>query len=351
MQYIRQFDGIRFIAVALVLLHHFAPPLGTAISAGYFGVELFFVLSGFLITGILYNSKGSLFSIYKKFMGRRALRIFPIYYLLLLILLAAGEPAVKKYLLTLSTYTFNYTIAANKLYGIPVIHFWSLCVEEQFYILWPFVIVLLRPRFRWLMLTLTFIVLGCWMQMVLQVFPLSAQFNNYALYPRAYAMALGGITALLCQRYPVAPAWMQWIGIEMLALLALGLSLAFPNPTMYMVAPSVAAFFLAKLYYRHLHLHALDRLLQWNWVNYLGRISYGIYLYHIPVAVYFSKHVFTPHIWPGIKALKLIPAGQLATTEGILKFILFTALTIGVAHLSYHLIEKKLLTLKDKWFA
>jgi peptidoglycan/LPS O-acetylase OafA/YrhL len=119
---------------------------------------------------------------------------------------------------------------------------------------------------------------------------------------------------------------------------------------MYMVAPSVAAFFLAKLYYRQLQLHALDRLLQWNWVNYLGRISYGIYLYHIPVAVYFRKHVFTPLIWPGIKALKLIPAGQLATTEAILKFILFTALTIGVAHLSYRYVEMKLLPLKDKWF-
>jgi peptidoglycan/LPS O-acetylase OafA/YrhL len=351
MQYFRQFDGLRFVAVALVLLHHFAPPVGESFAAGYYGVELFFVLSGFLITRILYNSKGSIGSIYKKFMGRRALRIFPIYYLLLFILLVAGEAAVSRYLLPLFTYTFNYTIAANKLSGIPLIHLWSLCVEEQFYLVWPFVILWLRPNFRNLIITLSVIVLVCWAQMVFQVLPIGPLFNNYGLFPRAYALALGGITALLCQRYTHPPAWTRWMLLDIVALIALAVSLVIKNPAMYVIAPSVTAFFLAKIYYQQLRLPAMNSVLQQNWTVYLGRISYGIYLYHIPVAVYFSKYVFAPVTWPAIRSWNILPVAQLQAAEGVLKFFLFSLLSIAVAHLSYQFIEQKLLSLKDKWFA
>ena len=81
MKRIDQVDGLRFIAVVFVLIEHFASIIGKYISAGYYGVDLFFVISGFLITGILLNSKGTFGSVYKKFIGRRTLRIFPLYYL------------------------------------------------------------------------------------------------------------------------------------------------------------------------------------------------------------------------------------------------------------------------------
>lgn len=97
MRYFPQFDGLRMLAVLLVLLHHFARHIGDRFATGYFGVELFFVLSGFLITRILYQSQGSLGAVYRQFTGRRALRIFPIYYLLLVVLLLAGEPSARQY--------------------------------------------------------------------------------------------------------------------------------------------------------------------------------------------------------------------------------------------------------------
>ena len=81
MKHYKQLDGLRFIAVSLVLVEHFATFLGRHISAGYYGVDLFFVISGFLITNILLRSNESFGKTYKNFIGRRTLRIFPIYYL------------------------------------------------------------------------------------------------------------------------------------------------------------------------------------------------------------------------------------------------------------------------------
>ncbi|MCU0334900.1 MAG: acyltransferase, partial [Chitinophagaceae bacterium] len=221
MRYFKQLDGLRMLAVALVLLHHFAPHIGHAIAAGYLGVELFFVLSGFLITRILYQARGSMGSIYRQFVGRRALRIFPIYYLVFIVLLLAGEPSARQYWLPLVSYTFNYTMAARQLSGIPFIHTWSLCVEEQFYLLWPFIIVALRSRYRLLLAVLAAIVLAGWAQMLFNVVPMRPGFTAYGLFPRAYALALGGLAALLCQRHAQPARWLQagWPELPSLALL------------------------------------------------------------------------------------------------------------------------------------
>ncbi|HSC55363.1 MAG TPA: acyltransferase [Phnomibacter sp.] len=351
MRYIKELDGIRFIAIAFVLLQHFAIPIGERISAGYFGVELFFVLSGFLITRIIYDSSGSTLGYYKKFIGRRALRIFPIYYLIIGLLLLAGEPSAKAYLLPLATYTFNYTIAEHSLRGIPFIHFWSLCVEEQFYIIWPFIILLLRNRFRLLLATLAFIIVAGWAQMLFHFIPMPKSYDHFGLFPRAYALSLGGLTALLCRQYPAAPKWMQHQWIELASLMVLIISLVIAHPLMYVITPSVSALFLAKIYYSELQWPALQQLLQKKWAIYLGRISYGIYLYHIPVSVYFTRYIFNPYIWNKINFKALGPLAGIQHHAWPLKFVLFTALSIGVAHLSFQYIEKPLLRLKDKWFA
>jgi peptidoglycan/LPS O-acetylase OafA/YrhL len=351
MRYIKQFDGIRFVAIAFVLLHHFTLKFGHKISAGYFGVELFFVLSGFLITRIIYDSTGPIFSYYKTFMGRRALRIFPTYYLLIAIMFIAGDPSARKYFFPLITYTFNYTIAEKGLSGIPFIHFWSLCVEEQFYVIWPFIILGLRHRFKLLLLTLSFIVVAGWIQMVFHLLPVPVLYDHVGLFPRAYALSLGGLTALLCQKYSTAPGWMKHKSFEIIGLLILGASLIWGHPVMYVIAPSIAALLLAKIYYQQLQLRPLSQLLQKQWAVYLGRISYGIYLYHIAVSLYFTKYIFNPYIWNKIDFKKLGPFAGIEHQVWIIKFFLYTLLSIGVAHLSYQYIEKRLLRLKDKWFA
>jgi peptidoglycan/LPS O-acetylase OafA/YrhL len=168
--YIKSLDGIRAIAILLVMAFHFG-----IIRFGWMGVQLFFVLSGFLISSILLKEKENILSLtqrLKKFWIRRSLRIFPLYYIYLtvfaVIYIWTVFPAgYLKDLPYLYSYTFNLTRISNTWHESPVYtHFWSLCVEEQFYLFFPFIIFLLSrtslrnlllivliagPLFRWLL--------------------------------------------------------------------------------------------------------------------------------------------------------------------------------------------------------
>jgi len=152
-RHLHALDGLRALAVLAVCWHHWMPRrwhLG--LNWGAMGVDLFFVLSGFLITGILlscrrYHEQGlqSVGTTARRFYARRFLRIFPLYYAVLLVASVALtlEPGI---LVSLWTYTFNlYGGLRGALSGSLISHFWSLAVEEQFYLVWPWVI-LLAPR-------------------------------------------------------------------------------------------------------------------------------------------------------------------------------------------------------------
>src|SRR6266568_1679125 len=143
MNYVNKIDGLRFVAIALVVIEHFAPFIGERYTMAYYGVDLFFVISGFLITSILFNSRqnDTFFNSYKKFIGRRTLRIFPIYYLTILILFLINLEVVRQYLFYFLTYTYNYAWIYYKIPLNPVRPFWSLCVEEQFYLFWPIIVL------------------------------------------------------------------------------------------------------------------------------------------------------------------------------------------------------------------
>jgi len=172
-------DGVRGIAIAMVMLFHFdflyhlhftaadasLPLLDELVSktlgAGWSGVDLFFVLSGFLITGILYDAKGPARRFFGSFYARRALRIFPAYYgflaLLVIALPLVGEPdpshRIAAALPWYGSYLTNIREAIDP--GIRgdvlfVGHIWSVAVEEQFYLLWPaFVFLFSRRTLLW----------------------------------------------------------------------------------------------------------------------------------------------------------------------------------------------------------
>lgn len=144
----RQLDGLRAVAILLVMFAHFHVIRGVW---GYVGVRLFFVLSGFLITGILLDG-----TTFRKFYWRRSLRIFPAYYATLLVYALAGAGAVHEAWPYLVTYTQNiYFVTASSWEKIA--HFWSLAVEEQFYLLWPIAILGVRRRSVPLVLILFFL--------------------------------------------------------------------------------------------------------------------------------------------------------------------------------------------------
>src|SRR5437868_4964541 len=132
-------DGLRGIAIVLVLMHQFdlitSPhAIDVAFDAGWIGVQLFFVLSGFLITGGLLDTRDQ-HGYFRGFFVRRVLRIFPLYYAALVATLIAGNTSI-----WLWTYLSNFRPHP----ALP--HFWSLAVEEQFYLVWPFVVWLAGRR-------------------------------------------------------------------------------------------------------------------------------------------------------------------------------------------------------------
>ncbi len=151
--YMPQLDGIRAIAAGLVVFSHFFPPstVHDATNWGYVGVRLFFVLSGFLITGILLDAREITATpraeILKNFYARRALRIFPIYYLTLFVLIGIGYLVNASEIAAYLTYTANWYIIWHGPDDLQAVHFWSLAVEEQFYVVWPWLILLLPRRY------------------------------------------------------------------------------------------------------------------------------------------------------------------------------------------------------------
>jgi peptidoglycan/LPS O-acetylase OafA/YrhL len=143
-----ELDSIRGVAILAVVFYHefYSIGMGATLShwqhllvlatgPGRMGVNLFFVLSGFLITGILLKSRDD-HSYYKRFYSRRALRIFPIYFLLLIVLAALGYP--RSFLILSLLYLSNLV----HLFGVPLAYvvLWSLAVEEHFYFIWPFLV-------------------------------------------------------------------------------------------------------------------------------------------------------------------------------------------------------------------
>ena len=146
LKYMPQLDALRAFAVLAVMVHHFLPvdhyiPTDY-ITLGMLAVRLFFVLSGFLITGILlgYRSdepKNAL----KRFYFRRVLRIFPIYYLTLFVALALQVRSIQQGAFWHLTYTSNFIAPFHPEWMGPASHFWTLAVEEQFYFVWPFIML------------------------------------------------------------------------------------------------------------------------------------------------------------------------------------------------------------------
>ncbi len=154
--YMRQLDGLRAFAVLGVLWTHYVPQelwlLG--MNLGEFGVRLFFVLSGFLITSLLMDARGrilreeqTLFAALRQFYLRRFLRIFPLFYATLGVAFVLAIPPVRETLAWHTLYLSNIYMAESGTWPRAVAHLWSLAIEEQFYLAWPWVVFVMPLRF------------------------------------------------------------------------------------------------------------------------------------------------------------------------------------------------------------
>jgi peptidoglycan/LPS O-acetylase OafA/YrhL len=342
-------DGLRAFAVLLVVLFH-----QYLLPVGWIGVQIFFVLSGYLISRVLVRDRGpALGSYLRTFYGRRALRIFPLYYATLAILAVASiwikGPELRDALPFAATYTYNFWYAAKATAPSQLLtHFWTLCVEEQFYLVWPFVMYFVPRRHLRLALIAVILVapfarLAVWNWVAASSLTRlwdPAVAVDVLSSTHADAFATGALLALT----PLRRSNWLFFGVSALLILAgqlvrhhahlpvlsfgfpFGLSADYAFMWGYSLINIAAALCIVTLAERRL----LPRLFEWRPIARLGKISYGLYVIHYPVQA--GVTFWLPHL-----SVPMRLGAQLAVT-------------VSLAHASYELWEKRFLRLKDVWF-
>ena len=322
--YYPAFNGLRGIAVLMVFLCHYAYlvwPIGFFFW-GFTGVDLFFVLSGFLITGILFRTRDSA-QFFRTFYWRRTMRIFPLYYAFWLAVFATAwltHPIWKWQTLTFLAYLGNWfpIDTANPAYSIflrgghgytsiNIAHFWTLCVEEQFYLTWPLIVWLCRGRGRELLMTIAAVgsvaVLALRIYLQLHLSPQMLEHNLIygSTYSRVDTLLIGSFLNLWLTRQPVYPRRIRAIAAWLIAapLLVFVLSmetlgrrwpLSATHPLLVTYGFTLIALICCGIVLLAVEDRmAWTRLLRFKPLVQLGTVSYGFYLLHDLGAYTWSK--------------------------------------------------------------
>lgn len=333
-----QLDSLRALAVFAVIIGHTGPGALDPYALGFHGVQLFFVLSGFLITGILLAGRHATKSRPRTlgaFYCRRFLRIFPAYYSVLLIMLLIGIPEVREGIGWHVTYLSNVRAARLGRWEGPVSHLWSLSVEEQFYLCWP-VLVLCVP---WAALPATIavaVLVGPLTRYVL-FHSTGNVVTSYVLMPSNLdPLALGAGLALVWDRTATTiRRYVGWVAL-LVGVMVWIASKNVPAAIGSALSPLASAFVFVWLVHGAAmgYCGAIKRILEWRPIVYLGTISYGMYLYHNFVGATVWRVQQATGIW-----LRLPPRGL-----GLVVYV--SVLTVLLASASWHLLERPLNDLK-----
>ncbi len=355
MNYKPRLDGLRCVAIVMVLLGHFLYFVG-GVNTGIYGVNLFFVLSGFLITSILLSEKEKSFGMaYKKFISRRALRIFPLYYLAIVILIIWQVDNIQSNWPYLATYTYNFRVGnmshadralAN---GYRYGPYWSLSVEEQFYLFFPFIVLLLNKRKRWLLVILILFVISGFLQKFYNIFSMETHpYEN--LVTNMSALSVGALGALCMRQDWLNKKLFNSIFVEAFLLLSLAFMLQSKNEwVIFCGFPLVNLYLVIKGAVFSFKISAVDKFLANKRSIFIGRISYGIYIYHLMVMHLFNEYIFNP-LWNWIPFESMGVFSKLKYNATLIKFPFVTSLVIFIAYLSFRYFELPILKLKDKYF-
>ncbi|MBK1857323.1 acyltransferase family protein [Cerasicoccus arenae] len=347
-------DGLRFVAIGMVLFEHFGGYPVKYLSTGYYGVDLFLVISGFLITTILLKDKQERFwDSYRIFMGRRFLRIFPLYYAVIAFILIVNITGARDLSIWLLTYTFNYgAVIYNETHeNNPIFYLWSLSLEEQFYLFWPLIAICLKKKPRILFgVTFGIVCIG-FLQSTHSIFPGLAKFNYTGLVSRMGSLGLGALAATYLRIGTLPTAFFRNRLVELLAfgLLAFSLLASYPYPYRPVFLGLVSLYLVIKATQFEFRLPGVQRALTHRAVVYIGSISYGIYLMHMPFGALMTEYVFDP-LWNKIPFASAGPLAVIQYHSWLLKLPLYSGVSILMAALSFRYFEQPILKLKDKWF-
>jgi peptidoglycan/LPS O-acetylase OafA/YrhL len=360
-----QLDGLRGLAILLVIVYHFCLtlpafqthavrfPLQLA-QAGWMGVDLFFVLSGFLITNILIETRSTA-HYFRNFIARRTLRIWPLYYVSLVVLLfllplavhpvpdAVHSMQAKQAWFWL--YAANWLFAGEQGFGhTSGGYFWSLAVEEQFYLIWPAVVYWLSDR-SLLRTSLSLLVLSLLLRLILA----QAGVNTNSLYVMTFThldgLAVGASVAVCLRNAQLAGRVRRLVPVAAIVGLA-GVALArWLDGDYFFWGKAMATFgytcivlvFGALMVYalESSARHPLNRVLAGGFMRQTGKYSYALYVVHVPIAGVITT------------LLARLLGSRLGTWPS---FVIFVAAAFGAswfaAVLSWHYFEKRVLALK-----
>ncbi len=352
--YIKQLDAIRAFAVVLVIITHWFP---VEYSINFYtsvfnGVDIFFVLSGFLITRILLENRNESEiqgtrkgNVVKSFFVRRVLRIFPIYYLTIFVLFIIGpatESDIRNNFVYFFTYTSNFYFFSIQGWDGMLSHLWSLSVEEQFYLLWPW--LMLYPNKKTL---LPIILCSIFIGIAAQLYLMDVMLGDILTVACLDGFGLGALLAwvsvykpaLLKKTYPI------WV---ILAIISCALQiLRVASHSSYVVLPSRTLtalctiwMIIAIILYREKKSLFFNGLLNNEILVFIGKISYGIYLYHL-ILPYCTASAL-------VYLNSFLPAGIRAYNFYLIRLENFFIL-IALSYLSWKLIEQPILRYKKRF--
>ncbi len=358
-------DGLRGIAVLGVMLFHFAmtPAAKSSLNEllvrisrfGWIGVDLFFVLSGFLITGILIDAKNSQ-HYFRNFYARRTLRIFPLYYVVLALfyLIAPhlnwytpqGVANAVKYQAWFWLYGSNFLTAFKGGWVFEQFtHFWSLAVEEHFYLFWPAIVYFVsRRRLGWV--CVGFILGGLAVRLGFEMRGFNMYYAHLLTPSRVDSLAMGGLIAVIARHGRGLAALgavaksIALFGVVVIAIIYLRIHDFQPK---YQIVRTIGFTVLALFFGSLLVLSVTakpsqfaGRILGGRALRFFGKYSYALYIFHV---------LIVPPIREWVSPVKL--SGSIGAFGGLVVHILACyAVSIVLALLSWHLFEKWFLKLK-----
>jgi peptidoglycan/LPS O-acetylase OafA/YrhL len=342
-RHIPALDGTRGIAIILVMAFHLWRAPLTAL--GWSGVDLFFVLSGFLITGILWDSRLEPDRA-RSFYIRRALRILPLYYGVLVAVFIVrpvfgwahrlDDLALAHEQFWYWTYLCDWRIALNHPPAFTFLtHFWTLSIEEQFYLLWP--LIVWRCSRRVTLGIAVAVAAGAFLLRLAIVFGSDIPDAAYALLPcRLDALAVGAIIVLTLRGPSGVAAMRRWIvptalagAVVLCGLVLFRPSVRFVDPGMMTIGYTAIDWMFAGLVFTAAT--ARSRFLESSVLRAAGRYSYGLYVYHPIVMWWIVRHV------------PVLEESQWASAIG------GAVGSIVLAYVSYRFYESQFLALKDRF--